>query len=249
MATGKTKKGTTAASKAKASKGAKAKKAAPKKTAKAAPKKAAKKSAPKKAAADANKKKPAAVKSAKAAPKKKTAKASAKPVKKASAQKGSTVARPSRTPRGTKPAPAPIARIVAAKDRPVPRRTRSTTLPQDHEVLPTPELRGTPVDREIVIEAVKAALQAVEEHPMKGAPTVAPRSHSDPPQEGELDFTIAQEAQKAARELLAADDAAREEQRAVDERIAQVYASEAQSFDEDKDEDEDESPPSTTSHS
>jgi hypothetical protein len=116
---------------------------------------------------------------------------------------------------------------------------RSTTLPPDHEVLPTPELRGTPVDKEIVIEAVKAALQAVEEHPMKGASTVTPRSHTDLPQEGELDFTIAQEAQKAARELLAADDAAREEQRAVDERIAQVYASEAQSFEEEKDKEED----------
>src|SRR5205814_8456624 len=102
------------------------------------------------------------------------------------------------------------------------------------EVLPTPELRGSPVEKEIVIEAVKAALQAVEQHPIKGTASITPRSHTDLPQEGEHDYSIAQEAQKAARELLAADSQAREEQRVVDERIAQVYASEAKSFEEEE---------------
>lgn len=117
-----------------------------------------------------------------------------------------------------------------------PRRTRETTLPPDHEVLSPGPLRGSPVDKDVVIEAVKAALQAVEEHPIKGTEFLGRRTRADLPREGEKDYAIAQEAQKAARELLAADDAAREDQRAVDERIAQVYASEAASFEQEDDE-------------
>ena len=64
------------------------------------------------------------------------------------------------------------------------------------------------------------------------------RNLVDLPKEGEIDFAIAQEAQKSARELLDADAAVASERREVDERIAQVYASEAHGSADDDDDDE-----------
>jgi hypothetical protein len=128
---------------------------------------------------------------------------------------------------------------TAAMREAAPKPRRPTSLPLGHEVLDPGPLQGSPVDKDLVIEAVRAALQAVEDHPVKGTEFIGRRTYRDLPREGELDYAIAQEAQRAARELLAADDAAREHQRAVDERIAQVYASQAQSFDEQEEDEAD----------
>lgn len=206
----------------KKTKKAAAKKAAPKKKKASAKKASAKKAAP-------AKKKSAAKKSAKKAPKKGASAASAKSLRAKKAKAKSTP----RPQRGARPAkPARVRRedpaISLATGREPPRRSRETSLPADHEQLDTGPLKGEPVEKDMVIEAVRAALQAVEEHPLKGRAVLGRRNLVDLPQEGDLDYAIAQEAQKAAREVLEADATAREEQREVDERIAQVYASEAQ---------------------
>jgi len=229
--------------------------AAKKKSAKTAAKpakKAAVKSKPAKKAKAAKKAKPA--KKAKAAKKAaKPAKKAAKPAKKAKAAKSSKAAKPAKKKsaavakkaskaKAAKPAAPKSAKREnktpqAPQPRSAPRRTRDTTLPPDHELLDQGPLKGDPVQKELVIEAVRAALHAVEQHPMKGSSVLDRRNLVELPKEGEIDFAIAQEAQKSARELLDADAAVASERREVDERIAQVYASEAQGSAED-DEDE-----------
>lgn len=223
-----------------------AKKAAGAKSSKSSKAKAAKpaKPAKKKAAAKASKasKKAKAAKGAKSskAAKKTAAKKStgAKSAKRSSTTKAAAGApRPERGARGAKAARTrrdDKASVIT--ERVAPRRTRDTTLPPDHEILDQGPLKGDPVQKELVIEAVRAALQAVEQHPIKGAPVLERRNLVDLPKEGDIDYAIAQEAQKAARELLDADAQAAAERREVDERIAQVYASEAKTAVENEDE-------------
>jgi hypothetical protein len=114
----------------------------------------------------------------------------------------------------------------------VPRRTRPTSLPPDHEVLDPGPQRGEPVDKGTVIEAIRAAFKADEEHPVRGREFLGARSPVDVPQEGEVDYARAVESQRAAAEVLARADLVGEEQKAVDERIAEVYARDAWDSDE-----------------
>jgi hypothetical protein len=114
----------------------------------------------------------------------------------------------------------------------VPRRTRPTSLPPDHEILDPGPLRGEPVDKGTVIEAIRAAFKADEEHPVRGREFLGARSPVDVPQEGEVDYARAVESQRAAAEVLARADLVSEERKAVDERIAEVYARDAWDSDE-----------------
>jgi hypothetical protein len=233
-----------AAKKKAAKKKAAKKKAAPKKKAakKAAPKKAASKKAASKKAAP---KKAAKKKAAKAAPKKSAQK---KAKKKAPAKTSAKRPRPEREARRAKPdlprreetdlAEIEEADVIAIEEESerengvaTQRRKRpKTSLPPDHEVLDPGPLRGEPVDKGTVIEAIRAAFKADEEHPVRGREFLGARSPVDVPQEGEVDYARAVEAQKAAAEVLARAEMAGEEQKAVDERIAEVYSSIARDF-------------------
>jgi hypothetical protein len=210
-----------------AKKKAAGKKSAPKKKKSAAKKSSAKKSSAKKSSAE----KSSAKKSQK---KKKKAAAPAKSTR-AKKAKAKIAPRPQRGARPAKPARVRAGASLATGREP-PRRKRETTLPPGHETLEMGPLKGEPAEKNMVIEAVRAALQAVEEHPIKGRAVLGRRNLVDLPQEGDLDYAIAQEAQRAVQEVLAADETAREEQREVDERIAQVYSSEAQELAKDDEE-------------
>jgi hypothetical protein len=228
-----------AAKKAPAKKDAKktaAKKAPPKK---AAPKKAAtKKAATKKAAA---KKKPAKKKAA--------AKTEAKPKRAKRTPPTAKAPRPEREARGAKPdlpnretdledtadldeiSDVDVVEIEEDNGEEngdlTPRRKRATSLPEDHEILDPGPMRGEPVDKGTVIEAVRAAFKADEEHPVRGREFLGARSPVDVPKEGEVDYARAVESQRAAAEVLARADMVGEERKAVDERIAEVYARDA----------------------
>jgi hypothetical protein len=95
-------------------------------------------------------------------------------------------------------------------------------------------MRGEPVDKGTVIEAIRAAFKADEEHPVRGREFLGARSPVDVPQEGDVDYARAVEAQKAAAEVLARAEMVGEERKAVDDRIAEVYAGSARDFDEDE---------------
>ena len=62
---------------------------------------------------------------------------------------------------------------------------------------------------------------------MKGREFLGVRGRADVPQEGEIEFAYAEEAQRAAREIIDADTQARAQAAEVDERIAKVYKDEA----------------------
>ncbi|MCB9652228.1 MAG: hypothetical protein H6730_37340, partial [Deltaproteobacteria bacterium] len=104
-------------------------------------------------------------------------------------------------------------------------RRRETSLPPDHEVLPMEVGPGVPADPEVTAQAIRAAFEATQKFPVKGR-EVFGRSRIDLPQEGDADYERARQAQEAAEEVIRAAESLLQEQRAVDERIAQVYASE-----------------------
>jgi hypothetical protein len=245
------------AKKAPAKKAAKktAKKAAKKKAAKSTAKaSAAKKKAPAKKAAA--KKAPAKKAASKKAASKKAAKKKAPP-KKAAAKKKEAAKpsakrpRPERAARRAKPdlpqrdveettdLSVDEADVIAIEDDELElsdedngvsthrRKRPKTSLPPDHEVLDPGPMRGEPVDKGTVIEAIRAAFKADEEHPVRGREFLGARSPVDVPQEGDVDYARAIESQKAAAEVLAGAEMAGEERKAVDDRIAEVYAREA----------------------
>jgi hypothetical protein len=185
----------------------------------------------------------------KAPAKKKAAKKPAKPAKKAGKKKapakkaaGKKAAKKKAAPK-KKPAAKKAAKSKAKRARPVERQNEAlenagatdgiarrrkrptTTLPPDHEVLvKVEELRGQPVDKQIAIEAIRAAFEADAEHPVRGRERIGPPNRILPSKPGDLDYAIAQEHQAAAREIIDAGLAARERDNQVDERIAKIYS-------------------------
>lgn len=96
-----------------------------------------------------------------------------------------------------------------------------TSLPEDHEVLfDVSELPSEKVDKQIAIEAIRAAFQAEKEHPIRGKEHLGHRSRQEIPVEGDIDYAYAQEAQRAAQEVIAADSAARARDADTEQRIA-----------------------------
>ncbi len=209
MATGKQKK--VASKRSSAS----AKKVTKKKT---VTKKATKKKATKTKAAE---KKVSKKKVSKKTPTKKVAAATKKaPKKKVAAATKKTApatkaAKPAKSREKAKTEPA--IKVVARKVRP------STSLPPDHEVLPLSRTPPQPADPEIVAQAIRAAFEAKKEHPIAGRDFPGVRSRLDVPVEGDRDFAVAQDAQRAAQEVLAAAERAVAEHEAVQARVDAVY--------------------------
>jgi len=84
-------------------------------------------------------------------------------------------------------------------------------------------LKGEQVDKQIAIQAIRAAFAAEQEHPVTGTEHIGPRTRQEIPMEGEIDFAYAQETQRAAQEVIAADSSARARDQQVEDRIAEVY--------------------------
>jgi hypothetical protein len=209
--------------------GTAAKKPAKKEGAKSKPEKAAKPTSKKASKAKAAKSEPR-----KAAKKSKKGKVESKSRAKATLASKAAPKRAERSPKNAKaPRPEREARSANADvadrvDGASSRRSRpKSSLPPGHELLDAGPLRGEPVDQATVIEAVRAAFRAGEEHPVRGREFLGVRSPITPPQDGEIDFARAVEAQKAAVDVLEKAAMVGEAQKAVDDRIAEVYAGEA----------------------
>ncbi|MEE2900914.1 MAG: hypothetical protein VYC39_01230, partial [Myxococcota bacterium] len=99
--------------------------------------------------------------------------------------------------------------------------TPRSSLPEDHEVLfDVSSLPSKKVDKQVAIEAIRAAFQAEKENPIRGKEHFTPRSRQELPVEGDIDYAYAQEAQRAAQEVIAADTAARARDADTEQRIA-----------------------------
>ena len=124
----------------------------------------------------------------------------------------------------------PAAKKKVAKKKPAAKKNEvsnaptapvRTSLPEDHEVLfDVSELPAQKVDKQVAIEAIRAAFQAEKENPVRGKEHFGARSRQEIPVKGEIDYAHAQAAQRAAQEVIAADSAARARDADTEQRIA-----------------------------
>ncbi|MBI2374383.1 MAG: hypothetical protein HYV07_10350 [Deltaproteobacteria bacterium] len=149
-------------------------------------------------------KKSAKKKSAKKKVAKKAAKATAskKKVAKKTAKKAAATKKPAKKKAAKKKVAKKAAKKTSAKPSTGTARGRST-LPPDHEVLPMSYGPGERVAPAVAAQAIREALKARDEHPIEGREFTGVRSRGNMPVEGDRDFVLAQEARRAAEEVVA----------------------------------------------
>lgn len=96
-------------------------------------------------------------------------------------------------------------------------------MPDGFETIPIVYKKREKADKELTKQALKAALEAAKEHPVRGREFFGERTHAQVPKKGDMDYAVAEQMAEAVREVLAASDESLARDKANQAKVDRVY--------------------------